>query len=73
MADNYNVVSIIGSSDSYEDADRLINAVKETAATVNSGKIKEFSLPPMPPIAMTPRKAFLQNLPVLTLKILWEK
>lgn len=58
MADNYNVVSIIGSSDSYEDADRLINAVKETAATVNSGKIKEFSLPPMPPIAMTPRKAF---------------
>ena len=58
MADNYNVVSIIGSSDSYEDADRLINAVKEIAATVNSGKIKEFSLPPMPPIAMTPRKAF---------------
>lgn len=58
MADNYNVVSIIGSSDSYEDADRLINAVKETAATVNSGKIKEFSLPPMPPMAMTPRKAF---------------
>lgn len=58
MADNYNVVSIIGSSDSYEDADRLINAVKEIAATVNSGKIKEFSLPPMPPMAMTPRKAF---------------
>lgn len=58
MADNYNVVSIIGSSDSYEDADRLINAVKEIAATVNTGKIKEFSLPPMPPIAMTPRKAF---------------
>lgn len=58
MADNYNVVSIIGSSDSYEDADRLINAVKETAATVNTGKIKEFSLPPMPPMAMTPRKAF---------------
>lgn len=40
MADNYNVVSIIGSSDSYEDADRLINAVKEIAATVNSGKIR---------------------------------
>ena len=58
MADNYNVVSIIGSSDSYEDADRLINAVKEIAATVNTGKIKEFSLPPMPPMAMTPRKAF---------------
>lgn len=58
MADNYNVVSIIGSSDSYEDADRLINAVKETAATVNSGKIKEFSLPHRPPMAMTPRKAF---------------
>lgn len=58
MADNYNVVSIIGSSDSYEDANRLINAVKEIAATVNTGKIKEFSLPPMPPIAMTPRKAF---------------
>ena len=58
MADNYNVVSIIGSSDSYEDADRLINAVKEIAATVNSGKIKEFSLPHRPPMAMTPRKAF---------------
>lgn len=58
MADNYNVVSIIGSSDSYEDADRLINAVKEIAATVNTGKIKEFSLPHRPPMAMTPRKAF---------------
>lgn len=58
MADSHNVIAVIGHSDSLDDANRLISAVKEIALSYSSEENETFEFPEIPPAALTPRKAF---------------
>lgn len=68
MADQTNVIAVIGHGDSIEDMDPLINAVKDIAENTK-GEIKhKFSFPSVPPMALTPRKAFFSPSKIVPLK-----
>ena len=58
MADGINVIAVIGHGDSTEDCDILINAVREIASSSEGNVQHTFSFPAVPPMALTPRKAF---------------
>ena len=63
MCDGHNAVAVTGPGDTREDAQRLIDAVKSAAANYG-GKATGFSyndFPALPPIAVTPRKAFFSD------------
>lgn len=62
MADEHNVVAILSYADTIKQADSLIEAVKCIAATGEKTYIHDFGCPDIPPMALSPRKAyFYQN------------
>ena len=68
MADDFNVVLILGPSDSTEQADRLITAVKSIANKKGKARNSEFSMPEIPSMALTPRKAYFSKTEYVPLK-----
>lgn len=61
MADDFNVVLILGPSDSIKQANRLIAAVKKIANKKESSRNSEFSMPVIPSMALTPRAAYFSK------------
>lgn len=61
MADDRNVIAVIGHGDTLDDMDYLINAVNDIAETAYKEDLFPYDFPAVPPMAITPRKAFFAH------------
>lgn len=72
LSDLYNILCIFTPGDSQNDADRLVEALKEIARQMSANDVThkqtKVLLPEIPLLAMTPRDAFYANTEVVPLK-----
>jgi len=61
MADEHNVVAIISYADTINQADKLIKAVEYISSSKKECLLSIFSSPRIPPMSLTPRKAFFSK------------
>lgn len=61
MADSRNVTAIMGFGDTKAECDRLIQAVREIAPIIGNFSDEGFVFPAVPPMVLTPRKAFFSK------------
>ena len=67
MADSRSVVAVIGHADGKKEADRLISAVRKEAERAGGNSIPKTPHTAVPPMALTPRKAFFSKTEVVDL------
>ncbi len=61
MADSRNVIAVLGHADTTSCCDRLIHAVREISRECKDSASEEFVFPSVPPMAITPRRAFFSK------------